>query len=221
MTLGALGVLTVSLALASACGGGTAGPSPSPVRQATTGIVWQAVEAPGDAIAGTLLVVAQDGVPSEFDRAGVTVTRSTTWRDVDGDRIDAPRLGALAGRRVAVGITGTVRESYPVQVDAATIRLLEPLDVSVNATPAGPPTLDGTAVELVRDTGGVPAAVRVRGDDGAERDVRLGETTGWLLETPTELKPVARPPLIGNGLEAPLMARVEAGEAVWVLLRLP
>ena len=53
------------------CGGGTAGPSPSPTRQDTTGIVWQAAEASGDATAGTLLVVAQEGVEVVVDARAV------------------------------------------------------------------------------------------------------------------------------------------------------
>lgn len=221
ITLAALTALAASLALASACGGGAPGPSPTPSAQVTTGIVWQAFAPAGGGVPDSILVVAQEGVPSAFDRASITVTPSTVWRDVDGDRIAAPSIDRLAGRRIAVIITGPVRESYPVQADAASIRVLEPLDVYVNATLAGPPSLDGTLVDLVRGAGDALTAVRVRRDGGGEREIPLREDTEWLLQTPTELKPVTHVPLLGNGLEAPVTARIEAGEAAWLVLHLP
>jgi hypothetical protein len=213
-----------ALMFASGCGrdGGSVRPSESPSgRPDITGIVWQATGAEGSGSLGTLLVVAQHGVPSAYDRASVNATSATTWLDVEGDDIEIPPLEQLAGRRVAVTFSGPVRESYPVQADAGTVRVLEPVTVEMDEVPAGLPSVEGTAVELVRDADDALTAVRILGADGRLQDLRLDEHTVLLLETPTELKGVEGMPLIGNGIEPRVTSRVEDDETLWIVLRLP
>ena len=87
-------------------------------------------------IAGTITAVDQQGehrgtirieaVPEEesgSDQAVVTIGQGTALLNASGQRIGFSQL--KEGRKVRAWFTGPVRESYPVQADAATI-ILEP-----------------------------------------------------------------------------------------------
>ena len=69
--------------------------------------------------AGQIRVEADPGAPAGSDKAMLRITRETDifWRS--GERADQGdlRLGTV----VSAWVTGPVRESYPVQADAATL----------------------------------------------------------------------------------------------------
>jgi hypothetical protein len=69
-----------------------------------------------------VLVEGTPGPGHQEDKAYVDVRGASILRR-DGAPVDASAL--VVGRRVSVWITGIVRESYPVQVDA-TVVVLEP-----------------------------------------------------------------------------------------------
>jgi hypothetical protein len=73
-----------------------------------------------------LLVEGTPGPGQREDKAYVSVGGAAILRR-DGTPVDASAL--VVGRRVSVWITGIVRESYPVQVDA-TVVVLEPESTS-------------------------------------------------------------------------------------------
>lgn len=89
-------------------------------------------------IAGTITSVHQAGeqigsirveaVPEEesgSDKAVVSISQGTVLLNASGQRIGFHQL--TVGRKVRAWFSGPVRESYPVQADAATI-ILEPAD---------------------------------------------------------------------------------------------
>lgn len=72
---------------------------------------------------GNILVEADDAAKYEFDKASVYITKDTlVYRN--GKKI--PYSGSLLtkGMVVEVEITGTIRESYPVQVDARILNIV-------------------------------------------------------------------------------------------------
>ena len=215
-----LPVLVASVLASAGCGGdGATGPA-GPQEPDITGVVWQATDAGGGQ--GSLLLVAFDGGDSAYDRASAAVTPQTSWLTEDGAALDAPPLRDLTGRRVSVTFSGPVAESYPVQATAAIVRVLEPLDVSMNVTPAGEPQVRATAVELERDeTGAVTTLVVRTTTPAATRRIPVSAETSWLLATPTEFKVAPAAPLIGNGLEPEVHAHLEDGVADWVAVMLP
>jgi len=210
-------VLSAAALVIAACGDAPAASGGPDI----TGIVWQ-VTAAGDG-SGSLYVVGLDGGAGSYDRAGAAVTADTAWRLADGSASQPPLDGELVGRRVAVTFTGAVAESYPVQATAGMVRLLEPLGVSTNVTPAGIPQVHGRVVEMVRDDAGAVVALRVReGASGAElADVPVSAATAWLLATPTEFTPSKDVPLLGNGLEPVVDVHLAGGVAAWVAVFLP
>ena len=210
-------VLLAAALVGAACG---AGPTPSGGPD-ITGIVWQVTDA-GDG-SGSLFVVGLQGGAGSYDRASVAVTADTAWRLADGRASRPPLDRELVGRRVAVTFTGPVAESYPVQATAGLVRLLEPLGVSVNVTPAGEPQMRGRAVEMVRGDSGSVVALRVRRGTSTAKptDVPVSADTAWLLATPTEFKPSRGVPLIGNGLEPVVDLHLAGGVATWVAVFLP
>lgn len=76
-----------------------------------------------DGITGNILVeeVADTGL--QFDKASVYLTKDTLYYKDGKKMASAPGLLAK-GMTVEVEITGTVRESYPVQVDARIVNIL-------------------------------------------------------------------------------------------------
>ena len=210
-------VLSVATVLGAACG---AQPTPTGGPD-ITGIVWQVFAGAGGS--GSLYVVGVQGGAGSYDRASVTVTADTVWHVAGGSGSRPPLGGDLVGRRVAVTFSGAVAESYPVQATAGSVRVLDPLGVSMNVTPAGLPQVHGRAVALVRDDAGTVVALRVRRGSSAAtpRDVPVSADTAWLLATRTELKPTKGVPLIGNGLEPTIDVRLAGGVAVWVAVFLP
>lgn len=213
-----IGLLAVAL-IAAACG---YTPAPTPAGGPDiTGIAWQVTDA-GDG-SGALAIVGLQGGAGSYDRASVAVTADTIWRLPDGTTSPPPLDRELVGRRVAVTFTGPVRESYPVQATARTVRLLDPLGVSMDVLPAARPQVHGRAVELVRDAAGAVTKLRVRQGRAAAKltDVPISAQTTWLLATPTEFKASRGVPLIGNGLEPIVDARLAGGVAVWVAVFLP
>jgi len=211
-------VAAATLLTLTACGGGTAASAGPDI----TGIVWR-VSGSADDGSASLYVVGLQGGAGSYDRASVAVTPSTAWFLSDGNTSRSPLERELVGRRVAVTCTGAVAESYPVQATASRVRLLEPLGVSTNATPAGIPQVHGEALGLVRDAAGSVVAFRLRKEASGTEPIAVpvsAETT-WLLATPTEFKPAQGIPLIGNGLEPVVDVRLEGGAAVWVAVFLP
>ena len=59
-----------------------------------------------------------------FDKAVVYITNDSVLYGIDNNTINSNQL--VEDLLVEVIITGTVRESYPVQVDAKEIRIIEP-----------------------------------------------------------------------------------------------
>jgi len=212
-------VLCAAALTGAACGADTTEPQQPPEPTPSggpdiTGLVWQVTDA-GDG-SGSLYVVGLHGGAGSYDRASVAVTAGTAWRLQDGSASPPPLDRELVGRRVAVTFTGAVAESYPVQATAGTVRLLDPLGVSMDVVPAGIPQVHGRAVEMVRDEAGATTAPAAR-----LTVVPVSADTTWLLDTPTEFKPSRSIPLIGNGLEPVVDARLAGGVAVWVAVFLP
>jgi hypothetical protein len=201
----------------AACG---AGPTQSGGPD-ITGIVWQVTAAVDGS--GSLYVTGLQGGAGAYDRASVAVTADTAWRLADGNASRPPLDRELVGRRVAVTFTGAVAESYPVQATASLVRLLDPLGVSMNVTPAGMPQVHGRAVEMARNDAGTVVALRVREGASAVEltDVPVSTATTWLLATPTEFKPSRGVPLIGDGLEPLVDVHLADGVAAWVAVFLP
>jgi len=210
-------VLSAAALVVAACGDASVPPGGPDI----TGIVWQ-VTAAGDGL-GSLYVVGLEGGVGSYDRASVAVTADTAWRLVDGSASQPSLDTELVGHRVAVTFTGAVAESYPVQATAGMVRLLEPLGVSTNVTPAGMPQVHGPVVEMVRDDAGAVVALRVREGASAAKltDVPVSAATAWLLATPTEFKPSKGIPLLGNGLEPVVDVHLAGDVAVWVAVFLP
>lgn len=214
-----LTLIVVSVLASAGCGGDGAGEPGAPQEPEITGVVWQSTDAGGGQ--GSLLLVAFDGGDSAYDRASAAVTPQTSWLTEDGAALEAPPLRDLTGRRVSVTFTGPVAESYPVQATAAIVRVLEPLDVSTNVTPAGEPQVRATAVELERDETGAVTALVVKTTPAATRRIPVSPETSWLLATPSEFKAAPAAPLIGNGLEPEVHAHLEDGVADWIAVMLP
>jgi beta-N-acetylhexosaminidase len=72
---------------------------------------------------GSIRVEAVPGEEAGSDKAVVRIEQGTALVNDSGQRIGLSQL--KVGRKVRVWFTGPVRESYPVQADAATI-ILEP-----------------------------------------------------------------------------------------------
>jgi hypothetical protein len=219
-------VLCAAALTGASCGADTTEPQQPPEPTPSggpdiTGLVWQVTDA-GDG-SGSLYVVGLQGGAGSYDRASVAVTAGTAWRLQNGSSSPPPLDRELVGRRVAVTFSGAVAESYPVQAAAGAVRLLDPLGVSMDVVPAGIPQVHGRAAELVRDEAGTVVALRVRRRAPGARltVVPVSAATIWLLDTPTEFKPSKSIPLIGNGLEPLVDARLAGGVAVWVAVSLP
>lgn len=130
--LAALAVL-VALPAAAAlagCGGATSPPPATAPSGAAdiTGVVRDLAPG-GDAGSVVLLVVADPGVTTSYDRASVLVTPETTVWAPAGQGTTAATVADLSeGQRVAVWFTGGVAESYPVQATAGDVEILTPLE---------------------------------------------------------------------------------------------
>jgi beta-N-acetylhexosaminidase len=68
---------------------------------------------------GSIRVEGLPGGPAGSDQAVVRIEQGTVLLDADGRKAGFSAL--KTGRRVRVWFTGPVRESYPVQADAATV----------------------------------------------------------------------------------------------------
>lgn len=232
-------MIAALLAAAAGCGGtsdpGGGAPAPRQSGADITGVVWQVSD--GVDGTGSLLVIGLAGVPSTYDRASVRLGKDTVWRQKDGSQMDTPPLDReLVGRRVAVTFTGAVAESYPVQVAASEVTLIDPLGVSQNVTLVGAPQLHGTALALDRDDAGnvtgltvlpqagpaaqADAAGQTQTGDVAQVHLKITSRTLWVLDTPTEAKS-SQAPLIGNGLEPQVEVRAKGLRAEWVMVHLP
>lgn len=76
-----------------------------------------------DGITGNILVEEVSDTGLQFDKASVYLTKDTLYY-LDGKKMSkAPGL-LVKGMTVEVQITGTIRESYPVQVDARIVNIL-------------------------------------------------------------------------------------------------
>lgn len=72
---------------------------------------------------GNILVIADDATKYEFDKASVYITKDTlVYRN--GAKIAYSDTLLKNGMVVEVEITGTIRESYPVQVDAKILNIV-------------------------------------------------------------------------------------------------
>ena len=72
---------------------------------------------------GNILVIADDATKYEFDKASVYITKDTLiYRN--GAKIAYSDTLLKKGMVVEVEITGTIRESYPVQVDAKIVNIV-------------------------------------------------------------------------------------------------
>jgi beta-N-acetylhexosaminidase len=79
----------------------------------------------GDNGLGTILVEGEVQEDTEYDKASVFVTKKTKiYRLENNQRIRVSFAALAAGQIVEVAFTGPVRESYPVQADAAEILIL-------------------------------------------------------------------------------------------------
>jgi hypothetical protein len=85
------------------------------------------VTSPGQAIVGSILVEGPQTGEARYDKASVTITKDTRlFAQVDGHVAEVhPAITDLRGKRVEVGFTGPVAESYPVQATAAWITILD------------------------------------------------------------------------------------------------
>lgn len=90
------------------------------IRGRITGIIPSKDGSPG--IAGFVRVEGTRDSTTRYDKASITVTDSTSITRADGAR------GAFAdlhdGDSVEASFTGPVRESYPVQATARSIRII-------------------------------------------------------------------------------------------------
>lgn len=72
---------------------------------------------------GNILVIADDATKYAFDKASVYITKDTLiYRN--GAKIAYSDTLLKKGMVVEVEITGTIRESYPVQVDAKIVNIV-------------------------------------------------------------------------------------------------
>lgn len=76
-----------------------------------------------DGSTGNILVEEEADTGLQFDKASVYLTKDTDYYK-DGKRISISPGLLVKGMTVEVQITGTVRESYPVQVDAKIVNIL-------------------------------------------------------------------------------------------------
>lgn len=134
--LAALAALAaLSVAVVGGCGGGVGSggsppPSPTPLTSGAadiTGVVRTLTAGAGDGSAA-MLVVADQSLPSAFDRAMVSLTAETlVWAPAGEGRRTLSIADLAAGQRVAVRFVGPVAESYPVQATAGDVEILSPL----------------------------------------------------------------------------------------------
>lgn len=84
----------------------------------------QPAAAAGDRL-GTIRIEGEKIAGNEYDKAVVSVTRSTQILKQDGDALVPVGFEALSfGDTVTAKFTGQVRESYPVQATASRIEIL-------------------------------------------------------------------------------------------------
>ncbi len=126
--LAALAVLVALPAAAALAGcGGTASPPPATPPSGAADIIGvvRDLTPGGDAGSVVLLVVADPGVTTSYDRASVRVTPETAvWASAGEGRTAATGADLAEGQRVAVWFTGGVAESYPVQATAGDVEIL-------------------------------------------------------------------------------------------------
>jgi hypothetical protein len=81
---------------------------------------------PGQQAVGSILVDGPQTGEARYSEAAVTITRDTRiFAQVDGHVAEVhPAIADLRGKRVEVGFTGPVAESFPVQATAAWITIL-------------------------------------------------------------------------------------------------
>ncbi len=95
------------------------------VRGAITNIDLAKGESRGKVLARALIEGAKEP-DTQVDKAIVTVTAETeVFIKQGGERKPAEFAALKEGQRVEARFTGPVRESYPVQADAAEITILE------------------------------------------------------------------------------------------------
>ncbi len=132
-------LMATMLVLAVACGAGaTVGDAPSPSSEAPA----TAIDSPPDirgtitnvqpsadqsqGIAGSMLVEGPIEGGTKFDKASITITGDTRLFEQVGDERRPVTVDAFrAGQRVEAWFTGPVMESYPVQVTALEIMLVQ------------------------------------------------------------------------------------------------
>jgi hypothetical protein len=76
-----------------------------------------------DGNTGNILVEETADTGLQFDKASVYLTNDTVYYK-DGKKMSKSPELLVKGMNVEVQITGTVRESYPVQVDARIVNIL-------------------------------------------------------------------------------------------------
>ncbi len=108
----ALAVL--ALALVTGCSGAVPDGPPS-IRGTITSVSFS------QGGVGSILVEGPVADDTTLDKAALTITEGTKVIDASNKPFDAE--GLKAGMQVEVWITGPVRESYPVQADADTVRV--------------------------------------------------------------------------------------------------
>jgi hypothetical protein len=95
------------------------------VRGAITSVTRAEGEGRGKVFAQVLIEGAKEA-DTQVDKASVTVTAETeVFIKRGGEREPAEFAALKEGQRVEARFTGPVRESYPVQADAAEITILE------------------------------------------------------------------------------------------------
>ena len=169
---------------------------------------------------GTLRIEGGRQADTRFDKAVVTVTRGSRIRQEGGGELTFQDLAL--GDRVEARFEGPVRESFPVQADAAEIVLVSRLGrATVSAAPleeagdTAPKDFSGGTDEVVKPDRGQGIAVL--------RDVRTGPQEGFdraVFEFEADPLPgyqiryADRPVHCGSGLPA------EVAGTVWLEVRL-
>lgn len=152
--------------------------APSPAGPDIRGTITSIVPA-GEAGMGLGTVRIEGGRQADTrqDKAVVTVTSATRIRQERGGELAFQDLAL--GDRVEARFTGPVRESYPVQADAAEIVLLSRLGRAPTA-PAGPLQEAGDT-SPPEFAGGIEPVEKPGGEQGIAvlRDVRTGPQAGF------------------------------------------
>jgi hypothetical protein len=128
-TAGSTTAVPIEPGIGDGSGGGT-GPGETTgldLRGTVTRVGVIDVTAPGQLVVGSILVEGPQTTDARYDRAAVTITKDTRiFGLVDGHVAEIhPDITELQGKRVEVGFTGPVAESYPVQATAAWITVLD------------------------------------------------------------------------------------------------